>query len=1038
MKPLGRLTLLAVMATSSLLFAKGYGGGQLSDAPEAASLLQATESYAQVVKPTNVQCADRDFRYTRAGELALRDALNGGDTCHEACARNAPTAQKCMDEAFLNSICGQIEMANIHAVTALLPDGGHPARCPQLIKNSGVDAGLDQYSSKEVLVPGTLSKIADGGELSMVMDGGLRATVRSVPFNRDSLTFEGMDTTVWGQTMKDYATFGKTHVSLSDIALRNTIRNEWNTNDNNGCAVDSCREYIYEKYFDWSRFEDAMATHAGDYRAIYNLAYSTQADGGHPPGAIGTAGLRGEPLLNRCGDPLPESVKFPKELQPKNTFFSVPYLVEVKNMFGQVTATREQLLQEEYPPDMGRPVLLFVNQTVIMDDELHQTLVDGEAHRFQETWAWHKHKSDILAPRFLDEELYAYDILKDEFRELLYHRTMVWQAFMDYWNRHANKLRHVREFQQFLRGEEVINPSWDETTAFLEKQKAAKDERWRRLTGITDTFKPFAVVGVADHAAQLPGQQLLNLSQSAKSGVTRLANQNLINAPSPYNQPQEHADFPGLEVDTGGGLSFVGTGEVVPCAGRKSMIEKYACRLAWIDNAIEATLKRARDLGCLDLVDANGCDWSPRRFLDGIYDPFSMEREPAFQRCQEHTSRDVFAHIKDAPESFKVNGEGVEVEYAGQLRDCSNFPSPRDYRWRGDYVDLYSDCWDLWFATTIKEVMKALSGGGAVIGPGYIGKQSGESMQLGNRMFGANMGYSFGWKLSQLTEDNVDMLGSVGSPCNLGVSANGALYADVTALYVRQELIDAWGYFYLQDENPNNTDAENPYIPDGLNNNSARAHLEILGKTVWDPEPAGEGMSPTIFNVVTADNSISETFFETSYTFVVVIIPVSVGGGVAGRLGVSISLVGGTMDNGKGSCEQGNLGFTGTLTPYAAIDAWAFASVDALVVEAGVKINLTLIRVDLPFTNNVLYGIMEGGSELGFNVSSNLDLVVTVLSGSLLAFVEVCYIVDCSYWEEELFSWNGPSFRVNLFESKFNASLLPVAIWLQNPPGGSQ
>jgi hypothetical protein len=209
----------------------------------------------------------------------------------------------------------------------------------------------------------------------------------------------------------------------------------------------------------------------------------------------------------------------------------------------------------------------------------------------------------------------------------------------------------------------------------------------------------------------------------------------------------------------------------------------------------------------------------------------------------------------------------------------------------------------------------------------------------------------------------------------------------------------------------------------------ATAHLEVLGQTFLD---VGGDIQPTTFNVVDEQSSLNKEFVRASATFFVVIVPITVTAGLAGTVGVGASLGGGTPEEAPGGCEAGNIALFGSFRPFAGVDAFASGSVDAVAVEAGIKVTLTLIRAELPLTTTLAFGVPYATDpDVKFAMETNLDLVLTLLSGRVAAFVELCYVFDCDSWEVNLFSWNGPQFTKNLFHTaQSDLSITPIIGWL--------
>jgi len=83
-------------------------------------------------------------------------------------------------------------------------------------------------------------------------------------------------------------------------------RAEW---EGNGAAVASCKEYVWEKWYDWSKFEDVTAGVDGEYgRFVYDRAVDP------------VTGLVDKVIRSRGGAPQ-KRVSFPGDALPKNAYF---------------------------------------------------------------------------------------------------------------------------------------------------------------------------------------------------------------------------------------------------------------------------------------------------------------------------------------------------------------------------------------------------------------------------------------------------------------------------------------------------------------------------------------------------------------------------------------------------------------------------------------------------------------------------------------------------------------------------------------------
>lgn len=146
--------------------------------------------------------------------------------------------------------------------------------------------------------------------------------------------------------------------------------------------------------------------------------------------------------------------------------------------------------------------------------------------------------------------------------------------------------------------------------------------------------------------------------------------------------------------------------------------------------------------------------------------------------------------------------------------------------------------------------------------------------------------------------------------------------------------------------------------------------------------------------------SVSKEFFSKEKTFVVGVVPVTVGASASGSLGLSTEVSLGTM----------------TITPsaglYAEVSAGIGGGSDYAGTSAGIKGQLTLLELSLPIKMKIYYS-----SGWKFTVSG--ELTIETLSGTLSLYAEafvklfgIKYGVEYSY---KLFSWTGLQWTKTLF-----------------------
>lgn len=398
-------------------------------------------------------------------------------------------------------------------------------------------------------------------------------------------------------------------------------------------------------------------------------------------------------------------------------------------------------------------------------------------------------------------------------------------------------------------------------------------------------------------------------------------------------------------------------------------------QLASLDAVIEAALQQAQAQGCLDFqigMAAAPCDWSPKRFARRVMNLYQGAREQDFQRCATYT-RDDFADLKAKP---------LQI---GSV----NYPA-QDYTTSPSRLETYF--------TRRDQYMRALS---STVGPMLDPKtaqprlrwESGDSYSLGNDTFGATANYQVAVAINNVKHT---------PDCGLSPEIKGSFTATGSALGISANLINA----QLQ-----------------VTQKRADIDLDVLDNTVPLVD-IHQDLTLGQFNIVSGKQEKKATLVNAQATFVIVVVPVTLGAKVAGVVGLEYELKAEHTVTGTTACSVTNLGVAGHLKPYAQVDGELYASVDLFVIEAGVKGRLQLVHAAVPLDGRVW--LAPSGGQLRLRMEGNSDLNFTFLSGSIAAYVEVGIWPFEAEFEETLVSWNGIQENVKLFNHTFNVSLIDL------------
>jgi len=1044
---LGLIAVVGLSLVSLVALAKVTGGGNLSTSQTSAGDFtsgayaaqgnEASSSFGSIwdnltyiqCTPTPADCTSPTYARTPCGKSIVSQAWRGDPTvCDPVCAQQSIHLALCQDEGWLNSVCGQKEQVRMLAQDACgwhsscpLDVGGDPADpnnpdCVWVCDGAQSECGHAmhvQYDEEQptypdfpyidqgrVVIP---SDPAVDEETHLDNDGYSGAVVRRdievSDESDDDMSADGTGVHYWSVGVNEGLKQRNptTRSSIQDeISL---MRSMWEASGN---AVQSCREYIYEKYYDYSRFEDESRSNGDSPRARFNAAYGNMGD----PWAIGTHAINGDELQRRDGVENDDQVKFPHTDQMKNPMFDTH--VHNNTTDRQELIDHWEFFQHKWRVAMGDRVLevtvprpMSHRQVLIMDDEIDALLREGRAnHRFRETWAWHRDKeAAIAAAGYLDEELLALDKIKDRLTLLLHQRRAMELEF----HKAMKELMNVGEVPIEIPAFESFDPNIysnpaDGFSNFFESVELANQARNAEI-GIETAFST---------------GQSTDLGAAMAYGVPGSGSTQTYSNPNPGGYGGLGGYFSRMSA-TGSSVGSSITEEVhLEFVDGDPLRRVFDAGLALIaqDDVIEAVLVHARSRGCLDLTPGNPCDWSPAYFAQRVEDPFMRAREREYDRCLEYTaSVGNFSEILSTPaDRFYVDvgqpacGYSVIREgFAGE-HICDDSA----YNTSIDQVENYFACVDKFkedIVTCLNEVMK---GGGVILNPDgtvSLKEHAGDGDSFGGGPFKLSYDYDVGYGVEDLPPPSTSPDG-----CALKPFLRGAFNATAKVLVADIALVNASGDIDLDDSEPH-----------------PHAQLEVLGQQLIGIQASG-GASAHGFNVI-AEETVEKSgeIFSLGASFVIVVVPVSIKGGIAGRIGANFQLAAGSGGSSGPGCQDGGMVLRATAEPFAGIDAFAKASIDAVIVEAGIKITVTIIEVSFPFTTGLQFTgkPTAQGVDLYLNADTSLDVVFKFLGGRFSVFIEVCFIF-CEEWEETLFDWDPLTFKTSLFATQFKVPLGPI------------
>lgn len=601
-------------------------------------------------------------------------------------------------------------------------------------------AEATRYPEREVLVP-PLSRVNGLQKQPTVPT----KVARAVPVNRDGFSLTGLNGLALGESFRDAALLPKSSTAaVNRRLLLTTTRQQWEAN---GHKVMSCREYVHERYYDYTVFEDRLRFGGfDDHRRVFDVAYSQATPA--PRWAIGTRHLNDPQLRGRDERPF-GTLPFASKPMPKNQYFTVPapqpstritFVAGVDDRIIYLPGSQQSVvIRLGKLGNVGRNALSY--HGVALNDAALATTIEGGRAFYAESWAWHREMAQRNAG-VLDEVLFGWDRRQDDFLALLAERERLEQSLLALLDPAAAGKIPVVGGQQ-LAQQWWLDPVWNPSPASL----SAAGQK-----------------GVDIRDVSLGGLANLNVltNHPSATGLVTFAGGNPAGADAPSVKP-------GLKNQV-----------TAACSGNPVICAAY--KLAALDGVIEEELVKARQAGCLDLTtspmppNTTGpalCDWSPRRFSQSVLGHFTDEREAAFQKCREYV--EDFTELQNKTLSFTNPDDPTK-----------SFSAQGDYTVSGVALEKYYD-----------DVNQYLDVVGGYLGPLLdrksgkvrLKREVGDEAEFGGSLFGAKFSYGLAFEALDVGNANT---------CNLTqrVAANMKIDAkllglDASVLNLRADVADS-------------------------------------------------------------------------------------------------------------------------------------------------------------------------------------------------------------------------------------------------------
>jgi hypothetical protein len=962
-----------------------------------------------------------------AGVVASTGVARADDECPP------PTLDQCYEDAtvpwsYFQTACGAVE------AVAMQVDPG--SACNQIIDGVIASEHVSYVTAVDAKAPVPRALRPPGPLLDPARDYIADAAV--VPFDPYTrpVAVEGLASHFAGATQRYASALVSAQLGGAPTGAI-ADREAWSANGN---AVATCEEYVYERYYDYSYYGDLATSHGADFRASFVDGMALLADG----------------VQSRSGGTT-TPVPVPDDLQPKNVFFT--YRQEYPEQ--GITADAYQIVPHQFA-----------------DPDLVARLDRGK-QVYLHTLDWHA-EMDAVTAQWGDDLLYALAQKQRDFMKLLAQRAAVYKRWRDYHSAQETAglecLLHFpppeipSDFKRPRPWEIIWNPpdpyeTWNPDDGFHE-DRFDRIPGWdllgtydnRAFDGIVVTLPeqllgiaPVRNVGVYTSAALDYGVSVIDAQATLAARPDDLLatlTMNQLSAATPedlagveptttVNNPE---GCPGYTAEDGlpdagpWKLSCASLAPLEACAeGAKRQVTE---RLQQIDAEIEQALTDIAPYGCTAFPDttegwggvgvaslapwaiASPCDWNPELFVREMANHFETERERDFRACAEGTGSSFTAPNHPIHHAMEGGSDAIATPARAAAHGV---PLVNDYTGSTELVDAFLAMTKEW-ATAVDFQRDP------VTGRPRAGHSASDSDLLGGGMFGVDYGYDAEWKLDGLPDD----VWADAAACGVGLHAHAGAYANGVVFGMEVALFDAF--------------ASVSSTPEGTldRRGELSLRLEVLGVDILaaagiDPEQSevtDVSPEPIEFHVSKEKEKSQEV---AAMTMVVAGVPVTVRAGVAGRIGFQL----GAQVALTGTCPNLQTTATGKFKPYASLDAYVSGGANVAIAEVGLQIDLTLVKVELPFELNLALSPFNPSADPGagyapgipmIHASPKLSLALSTLAGRFRAYVRFPILKPLYL---TLFAWDGVDLgTTTLFHPDWHYSLARVALGLQLLGGG--
>jgi hypothetical protein len=242
-----------------------------------------------------------------------------------------------------------------------------------------------------------------------------------------------------------------------------------------------------------------------------------------------------------------------------------------------------------------------------------------------------------------------------------------------------------------------------------------------------------------------------------------------------------------------------------------------------------------------------------------------------------------------------------------------------------------------------------------------------------------------------------------GQVCKADGEVRGKLQADVSILNDDSSVVNA--YFDMTAGRS------------GDDSGHLTTYFKLFGGDLYTPVDTTIGGTAGAWNLSRATTIDGP---HGSVTFPVLGVPVTIAGGANLRFGYDASANASAPQTCIPAQNDGTypvLSVAGSLTPWAAVDAYVSGSVDAAVLSVGIEANLNLLTAKLPVRAQLSLDFNDH-NDAQVELDSSTSLELSELSGAVDAFAEIDLGITSMSTSVQLFSWDGLHQSVPLYTFK--------------------